>query len=287
MKRKRTKKTISAILILTMLTTIFPFNAFAAVQEESISDSASEMVNAFDTEVIFVEDAYVNASEKNNTGIVRAAETPEIFSNLSGRVVDENGNGVSDVSVMLYNYDERTAELIYVTDSLGNWITDNYDIITGYTYEIRYYKSGYEFEKNYIITMATAEGTTIETVTAAPAADGVCNTEDYTYSVVNGEAVITGYTGNDSSIILPSQLGGYPVTAIGSYAFYDYANLETIYLSNEIKTIEEQAFEGCSGLKNIYFPNTLSEIRSYAFSNCTSLETVEFTKAIITIGSYQ
>ena len=43
--------------------------------------------------------------------------------------------------------------------------------------------------------------------------------QDFTYEVADGEATITGYTGEGGNIMLPSELGGYPVTAIGAEAF--------------------------------------------------------------------
>ena len=39
---------------------------------------------------------------------------------------------------------------------------------------------------------------------------------DYDYDVSNGEAVITHYYGSGGNVTIPSELGGYPVTSIGS-----------------------------------------------------------------------
>ncbi|MBR5773435.1 MAG: carboxypeptidase regulatory-like domain-containing protein, partial [Clostridia bacterium] len=56
------------------------------------------------------------------------------FSSLTGRVVDEEGNGVSGVSVLIYNYDENTVLSLCQTDSDGLWSSVEYDVITGYSY---------------------------------------------------------------------------------------------------------------------------------------------------------
>ena len=42
---------------------------------------------------------------------------------------------------------------------------------------------------------------------------------DYTYTVSNGKATITQYNGADKVVVVPTTLGGYPVTTIGYYAF--------------------------------------------------------------------
>lgn len=39
---------------------------------------------------------------------------------------------------------------------------------------------------------------------------------DYEYDVSNGKAIITKYTGSGGNVTIPSELGGYPVTSIGS-----------------------------------------------------------------------
>jgi hypothetical protein len=42
----------------------------------------------------------------------------------------------------------------------------------------------------------------------------------YTYTVTDGKAQITRYTGFGGVITIPNTLGGFPVTSIGSGAFF-------------------------------------------------------------------
>lgn len=75
---------------------------------------------------------------------------------------------------------------------------------------------------------------------------------DFTYEVVGGEATITGYTGSGGVVTVPDELGGYPVTTIGRYAFSSFDedmekqlpayNITSLILPNSIKNIEEDAF---------------------------------------------
>ena len=52
---------------------------------------------------------------------------------------------------------------------------------------------------------------------------------DYTYTVSSGKATITDCSESISgAITIPSTLGGYPVTSIGSYAFYNCSSLTSV-----------------------------------------------------------
>ena len=64
----------------------------------------------------------------------------------------------------------------------------------------------------------------------------------FEYTVTGDEATITGYTGSARSLVIPSELGGKPVTAIADKAFEGYKNMVNIYIPKTIKTIGENAF---------------------------------------------
>ena len=63
----------------------------------------------------------------------------------------------------------------------------------------------------------------------------------FEYTVTGDEATITGYTGSGRSLVIPSELGGKPVTAIADKAFYGYKT-PNIYIPKTIKAIGEDAF---------------------------------------------
>ena len=63
----------------------------------------------------------------------------------------------------------------------------------------------------------------------------------FAYTVTGDEATITGYTGSARSLVIPSELGGKPVTAIADKAFYGYKT-PNIYIPKTIKAIGEDAF---------------------------------------------
>ena len=60
----------------------------------------------------------------------------------------------------------------------------------------------------------------------------------------------------------------YPVTSIGSSAFYYCTGLTDITIPNSVTSIGGQAFMGCWGLTSINIPNSVTSISSSAFSGC-------------------
>ena len=65
----------------------------------------------------------------------------------------------------------------------------------------------------------------------------------YTYTVSNGEATITGVsTSISGNVTIPSTLGGYPVTSIGSSAFNHCTGLTSITIPESVVSIGSSAF---------------------------------------------
>lgn len=64
------------------------------------------------------------------------------------------------------------------------------------------------------------------------------------------------------------------VETIGTNAFQNCQDLESITLPASLKTIESSAFSSCRKLSEIKLPTSLKAIQSYVFDDCSSLETV-------------
>lgn len=65
---------------------------------------------------------------------------------------------------------------------------------------------------------------------------------------------ITGYLGNDSTVVIPESIDGYTVTAIGSGAISG-KSLDTLVMGRNIISIEDGAVTDCQSLKTIYYPD--------------------------------
>ena len=67
---------------------------------------------------------------------------------------------------------------------------------------------------------------------------------DYEFSVYDGEAWITGYTGSGTDVEIPSEIIGYPVTAIASESFMGCSQLENVTIPDSVVWIGSRAFGG-------------------------------------------
>lgn len=95
----------------------------------------------------------------------------------------------------------------------------------------------------------------------------------------------------EGDIAIPSSVsyGGtsYNVTAIGTEAFADCPNIESITLAQGLKTIEARAFSTNSNkLKDIFVPEGVTEIQYQAFSNNPALESVSLPSSLTSLGGY-
>lgn len=101
----------------------------------------------------------------------------------------------------------------------------------------------------------------------------------YSYEVVDGDAVITGYNGPDTVLQIPGWINGYKVIAIGDNAFEDNSSITAVHLDYTVEIIGDRSFKNCTALQRITGPG-VREIGEEAFYNCTSL-------THISLGEYQ
>ncbi|MBO4604849.1 MAG: leucine-rich repeat domain-containing protein, partial [Clostridiales bacterium] len=100
---------------------------------------------------------------------------------------------------------------------------------------------------------------------------------DYEYvKKEDGDLIIVRYTGSDSEILIPSELDGMKVTAIGSEAFAYCGSVRKLSLSEGIKEIADQAFLGCSFLESVELPGTLSDLGANPFIRCFKISEFVF-----------
>jgi len=123
-----------------------------------------------------------------------------------------------------------------------------------------------------------------------------------------GQAVITGYKGNDTVITVPQKIGtkqvgvissgtfGYKppikkitlpdgLTEIESRLFSVCENLEQVSMPKNIIKIGYNAFYGCVKLSSIELPESLKEIDSRAFENCSGLPEINFPGGLAKINN--
>lgn len=112
-----------------------------------------------------------------------------------------------------------------------------------------------------------------------PFAASAASANNFTYEVYSGQAVITGYTGSSSTVVIPSTIGGYPVVAIGDEAFRE-AVITSVTIPAGVTTVGFAAFKACEKLTEVNLPNTLTVIEAGAFSFCTSLRNIHLPNSL-------
>ena len=107
----------------------------------------------------------------------------------------------------------------------------------------------------------------------------------FTYSLDDdGNATITGYTGNVSALVIPEEIDGHKVIALGDNAFKGKKLLEYVEISNTVTYIGSQCFESDKELANVKLSSNIKRMESGAFGNCTSLTEITIPKSLEEAG---
>ena len=169
--------------------------------------------------------------------------------------------------------------------------------------------------------MITPEPTaTPEPAPKTAAGTGVCGDYEYEY-YTDGTACITKYNDRETVVVIPSELDGYSVTAIGDWAFGDCsvtsvtipdsviemgANpfMDCNFLTQIIVSASHPALEVIDGVlfdknekrlityscaftaKEYAIPQGIMKIGDYAFYYCTSLTAVTIPDSVTEIGDW-
>lgn len=99
------------------------------------------------------------------------------------------------------------------------------------------------------------------------------------------DTMIGTYKGD---IVIPSQITyegtPYTVTTIGTIAFYNCQELQSVSIPNSVTLIADNAFE-VSGIKSIDIPESVTTIGQRAFRACKDLERISLPQIIESIGN--
>ena len=68
--------------------------------------------------------------------------------------------------------------------------------------------------------------------------------------------------------------------------FQNCYNLTSVYISDTVEEIGENAFANCKKLKSIEIPDSVTKIGARAFQDCIHLESVEIPDSVTKIGAY-
>ena len=106
--------------------------------------------------------------------------------------------------------------------------------------------------------------------TNKPQEDESKSDSEFTYVPDGNEAVITGYVGKGTSLIIPSVIDGYTVSAIGDEAFKGL-KITSVSIPSTVKSIGWFSFSDCISLTAAVIPDSVTSIGYEAFSGAKNL----------------
>ena len=110
--------------------------------------------------------------------------------------------------------------------------------------------------------------------------------EYLTYSIVDDHVVINDCAGFAGDLVIPDEIGGYPVTHIRYGAFRERSDIRTVTLPDTLTDIGYEAFYRCLGLRTIDIPDSVTHVGEDVFYDCSLLSDVHLGSGLTVIPRY-
>lgn len=97
----------------------------------------------------------------------------------------------------------------------------------------------------------------------------------------DGSITIERYIGSGGDVVIPAEIDGKPVSAIGNVvgtigAFQDCTDVTSVVIPDGVIEIQDNAFYGCTNLEAVTVPSSVTLLRNCAFSDCPKLRAIYF-----------
>ena len=193
--------------------------------------------------------------------------------------------------ITLGSISNGSASLSKTTGSIGDQITVTTNPANGY--ELNWIKYNGNAVSGNKFTMPAADVTVTVNFKRkdAPALGTTATVGNFIYKVTDassdgtGTVTLTGVATKSESVSIPAtiDINGYKyiVNRIGPNAFKNDKTLKTLYISANIRFIDNCAFYGCSSLVKVSGGAKLEIIGQSAFISCTKLKTFVITSTVL------
>ena len=110
----------------------------------------------------------------------------------------------------------------------------------------------------------------------------------YTFAPIDGGTAyaVTGFSLQESDIVIPATYNGLPVTKINPKAFANQEQLTSVIMPDCITVIADSAFFRCHKLRSVYFSEGIDRFGDGVFEECTALTSVKLPPRLISMTGY-
>lgn len=186
---------------------------------------------------------------------------------------------VSEVNESAFVDCEKLEHVIFEGDAPASFVDP--DFLSLGSYYICHYEGAKGFSSPYWNHYKTAVISKDHKTVTKPE---ITYSDDYEYIEKDGEVEIVKYFGSAKKVIVPSQIGGMPVTAIRYGAFAQNAVLEKLHVPSSVKLIDGYAFAYCELLSDVTLSNGLQTIGNNAFCLCENITSITLPQSLTTLG---
>lgn len=99
--------------------------------------------------------------------------------------------------------------------------------------------------------------------------------EPFQWTENDGKLTLKKYVGSETDVVIPAEVGGKPVVAIGDSAFF-MTSVVSITVPNSVTNIERWAFSMCFKLETLTIPESVKTIGDGIIMSDKALKTVTY-----------
>ena len=125
------------------------------------------------------------------------------------------------------------------------------------------------------------------------ASAGPAPATDLMYIAAAGEVTILGFADAftppaDYALVIPDEIAGMPVVAVGNAAFIDRADFTSLYIGKNVRSIDMDGFRRAAGFATVTFDPecVISSIGESAFRGCGEMTAFVMPNTVTSVGAY-